>query len=61
MDHVCDIANKAKEVPESFINERGNDVTEEMVNYLRPLIQSEMPIVYENGLSCYLAVLHLLG
>lgn len=57
---VCDIANKAKEVPDSYINERGNDVTEEMMNYLRPLIQGEMPIIYENGLPCYLAVQHLL-
>jgi len=57
---VCDIANKAKEVPDSFINERGNDVTEDMVNYLKPLIQGEMPIVYENGLPSYLPVKHLL-
>lgn len=57
---VCDIANKAKEVPHTFINERGNDVTEDMVNYLKPLIQGEMPIAYENGLPCYLPVDHLL-
>jgi len=58
---VCDIANLAKEVPASYINERGNDVTEEMISYLRPLIQGEMPIVYENGLPCYLPVRHLMG
>lgn len=58
---VCDIANLAKEVPASYINERGNDVTEEMISYLRPLIQGEMPVVYENGLPCYLPVGHLLG
>ena len=58
---VCDIANLAKEVPASYINERGNDVTEEMISYLRPLIQGEMPVVYENGLPCYLPVAHLLG
>ncbi len=57
---VCDIANKAKDVPRSFINERGNDLTEDMVNYLKPLIQGEMPIVYENGLPSYLPVDHLL-
>lgn len=57
---VCEIANKAKEVPLSFINERGNDLTEDMLNYLRPLIQGEMPIVYENGLPCYLPVDHLI-
>ncbi len=58
---VCDIANLAKDVPASFINERGNDVTEEMVSYLRPLIQGEMPVVYEKGLPQYLPVDHLLG
>ena len=57
---VCDIANKAKDVPKSFINERGNNLTEEMITYLQPLIQGEMPIVYENGLPCYLPVDHLL-
>ena len=57
---VCEIANKAKEVPLSFINERGNDLTEDMLTYLRPLIQGEMPISYENGLPCYLPVDHLL-
>ena len=57
---VCEIANEAKDVPLSFINERGNDLTEEMLTYLKPLIQGEMPIVYENGLPCYLPVDHLL-
>ncbi|MBQ4283631.1 MAG: 6-phosphofructokinase [Lachnospira sp.] len=58
---VCDIANKAKEVPRSFINEQGNDVTEDMIDYLRPLIQGELCISYENGLPCYLPIKHLLG
>lgn len=57
---VCDIANEAKEVPFSFINERGNDVTSEMITYLKPLIQGEMPVSYKNGLPCYLPVDHLL-
>lgn len=58
---VCEIANEAKEVPLSLINERGNDLTEEMIAYLRPLIQGEMPITYKNGLPCYLPVDHLLS
>lgn len=57
---VCDIANEAKSVPASFLNERGNDLTQEMVEYLRPLIQGEMNVTYENGLPKYLAVEHLL-
>lgn len=57
---VCEIANEAKEVPLSFINERGNNLTDEMIAYLRPLIQGEMPIAYKNGLPSYLPVDHLL-
>lgn len=40
-------------------NERGNDVTEEMVAYLLPLIQGETSISYENGLPNYMNVSHL--
>ena len=57
---VCLIANKAKEVPQNFINVRGNDLTEEMIAYLKPLIQGEMNVPYKNGLPCYLPVDHLL-
>ena len=58
---VCDIANKAKDVPRSFINERGNDVTVDMIDYLTPLIQGEASIQYENGVPAYLPVDHLLS
>ncbi len=56
---VCRVANEMKIVPDTFINQRGNGVTEGMVEYLRPLIQGEMPIAYENGLPVYLSVEHL--
>lgn len=57
---VCQIANQAKDVPLSFINERGNNLLPEMTEYLRPLIQGEMPILYKDGLPSYLPVSHLL-
>jgi len=57
---VCNIANEAKEVPSSFINSRGNDVTPEMITYLQPLIQGESEISYKNGLPNYLPIDHLL-
>ena len=57
---VCDIANQAKEVPAAWINERGNDLTEEMITYLIPLVQGEMPVIYENGLPSYLPIGHLI-
>lgn len=56
---VCRVANEMKIVPDTFINQRGNGVTEGMVEYLKPLIQGEMPIAYENGLPVYLSVEHL--
>lgn len=56
---IKNIANEAKSVPRAWINERGNDVTEEMVEYLLPLIQGETSISYENGLPNYMNVSHL--
>lgn len=56
---IKNIANEAKSVPRAWINERGNDVTEEMVAYLLPLIQGETSISYENGLPNYMNVSHL--
>lgn len=47
---VSQVSNQEKTVPASYINEAGNDVTGEMMDYLLPLIQGEPAIVYENGL-----------
>ncbi len=38
-----EIAAKTKHMPEDFINEAGNDVTESFVQYCTPLIGSDMP------------------
>lgn len=57
---VSEIANQVKSVPQDFINPRGNDVTEAMLTYLRPLIQGEVSLSYENGLPSYLDVSHLI-
>ena len=54
-----DIANKAKMVPREWINEAGNDVTEELFRYIRPLIHGESRIQWEDGLPVYLPVGHL--
>ena len=43
------IANYEKKVPLEWINEGGNDVKEELLTYLEPLIQGEVQIPYENG------------
>ena len=44
------VANKEKKVPLHFINSIGNDVTDEMIAYLKPLIQGEVNIRYQNGI-----------
>ena len=56
---ISGIANEAKEVPVDWINAAGNDVTEEMVEYLAPLIVGETAVVYENGLPKYAKIPHL--
>ena len=47
---VNEVANHEKIVPMEWINERGNDVTKEMMDYLLPLIQGETNLKYENGI-----------
>lgn len=44
------VANFEKKVPRSWISEEGNDVKEELLMYLRPLIQGEVQTKYVNGL-----------
>ena len=43
------IANYEKTVPIEWITEEGNDITDELIEYLIPLIQGEVAIPYENG------------
>ena len=57
---VDDIANQAKSIPREWINEAGNDVTPELLDYMRPLIQGEPDLKYQEGLPVYLPVDHLL-
>ncbi|MDE6625406.1 MAG: 6-phosphofructokinase [Lachnospiraceae bacterium] len=54
------IANEAKSIPREWINEAGNDVTTELIEYMAPLITGEPTIPYKNGLPAYLPVNHLI-
>lgn len=47
---VSEVSNKEKKVPDEYINEEKNDVTEQMISYLKPLIQGEVNIEYKNGI-----------
>lgn len=44
------VANYEKKVPVEWINERGNNVTDEFIKYALPLIQGEIKIKKENSL-----------
>lgn len=46
---VCDVANKEKKVPDEFIAESGNDVTEAFVKYCKPLIMGDVQVITEDG------------
>ena len=51
---IMKIANQVKPVPDEWINAAGNDVTQEMIDYLLPLIQGELPCTYKNGVPVHL-------
>lgn len=47
---VNEVANHEKIVPMNWITPDGHDVTEELVAYMKPLIQGETNVKYVNGL-----------
>lgn len=49
-NNASDIANKERKVPDEFINEDSNDVTEKFIEYCRPLVLGTPEIITENGL-----------
>lgn len=57
---VDDIANQSKSIPREWINEAGNDVNSQLLDYMRPLIQGEPALQYQEGLPVYLPIDHLL-
>ena len=44
------VANTEKKVPQEWINEAGNGVTQGFIDYCLPLIQGETDMVKEDGL-----------
>ena len=53
---IEEVANLEKKVPLQWINEAKNGVTEEMMKYLRPLVQGEMSCRYRDGVPEYLVL-----
>lgn len=54
LSDLSKIANFEKKVPIEWINEKGNDIKEELLEYLKPLIHGEVDIPYENGVPKHL-------
>ena len=53
---IAPIANKIKYVPREFINERGNNVTDECIDYILPLIYGEPTLTYNHGLPVHISL-----
>lgn len=49
-------ANTEKTIPLDWINAEGNNVTEKLKTYARPLIQGEVEVPYVNGLPQYITL-----
>ena len=47
------VANKVKHLPSSMISPSGSDVTNEAIEYLKPLIQGELQVKYQNGIPLH--------
>ena len=58
--HAIDsIANKEKTVPLDWVNERGNNLTDDVITYLQPLIEGETVMGFYKGLPAYCDISHL--
>ncbi len=53
---IAEIANRVRCVPDNYINERGNQVTDECLRYILPLIEGEAPCVWQDGLPVHLTI-----
>lgn len=51
---VNEVANHEKTVPLNWITQNGHDVTEELIDYMRPLIQGETNLKFKNGIPLQL-------
>ena len=57
--NVSEVANKAKDVPLQWITPDHHDVTQDMVDYLKPLVIGEVETKYTDGIADYLDISHL--
>ena len=50
---VSEISNKEKIFPSQWIID-GNDISDEFLTYIVPLVSGEVDIIYENGMAKFL-------
>lgn len=55
---VSEVANAEKKVPRCWINNEGNGVNQEILEYLSPLIKGEVNVEYQHGLPKHLILSH---
>ncbi len=48
--NIAEIANAVRGVPDEYINETADGITEAGLNYLKPLIMGEVDVIYDNGM-----------
>ena len=53
---ISGIANGVKGVPDEYINEAANGITDAGIEYLRPLILGELQIIYDNGMPKHIVL-----
>lgn len=58
-ENVSVVANAEKTVPVEWISSNGNDVTEELIDYIKPLVRGVPQVPYRNGLPDYIEISHL--
>ena len=56
---VREVANYEQKIPVEWINKEGNDITQELYDYLYPLIQGEVHVTYKDGIPSYYSCKHL--
>lgn len=59
-DYTCipvgEVANKVKYVPREWITAAGNDVTDDVLAYIRPLVQGEIPLLTADGMPRHFVI-----
>ncbi|MBE6598871.1 MAG: 6-phosphofructokinase [Ruminococcaceae bacterium] len=51
---IAGIANQVRSVPREYITDAGNNVTDECLNYIKPLIQGETETAFKDGLPVHI-------